>query len=125
MIGWGMIAEGYANFGVAGIAAVAALVGAFLGLITRITVAAPFMSLQNFLGILIMVISVQTELVMVVLVTATLQSVASLLLLAGVHAQPLIAIERSGLLERIGEDNALPDVRTALDRARAIVATSR
>ena len=70
MIGWGMIAEGYANFGVAGIAAVAALVGAFLGLITRITVAAPFMSLQNFLGILIMVISVQTELVMVVLVTA-------------------------------------------------------
>ena len=49
----------------------------------------------------------------------------TLLLLAGVHARPLIAIERSGLLERIGEDNALPDVRTALDRARAIVATSR
>jgi sulfate permease, SulP family len=46
----------------------------------------------------------------------------TVLLLSGVHAQPLIAIERSGLLERIGEDNALPDVRTALNRAREILA---
>ncbi len=81
MIGWGLIAEGYANFGLAGIAGVAAAIGVFLALATRMTVGAPNLSLQNFLGILIMVISLQTELTMVVLVTAILQSAASLLLL--------------------------------------------
>ncbi len=48
----------------------------------------------------------------------------TLLLLSGVHAQPLIAIERSGLLARIGEENALPDVHTALARAREVLAES-
>jgi SulP family sulfate permease len=48
----------------------------------------------------------------------------TVLLLSGVHAQPLIAIERSGLLARIGEDNALPDVASALARARVLVAAS-
>jgi SulP family sulfate permease len=46
----------------------------------------------------------------------------TVLLLSGVHAQPLVAIERSGLLARIGEDNALPDFESAVARARAIVA---
>jgi SulP family sulfate permease len=49
----------------------------------------------------------------------------TVLLLSGVHAQPLVAIERSGLLARIGEDNALPDVASALARARELVAVSR
>jgi SulP family sulfate permease len=48
----------------------------------------------------------------------------TVLLLSGVHAQPLVAIERSGFLERIGEDNALPDIESALARAREIVAAS-
>jgi SulP family sulfate permease len=47
------------------------------------------------------------------------------LLLSGVHAQPLLAIERSGLLARIGEDNALPDLTSALARARSIAASAR
>ncbi|MBM4384911.1 MAG: STAS domain-containing protein [Deltaproteobacteria bacterium] len=42
------------------------------------------------------------------------------LLLSGVHAQPLVAIERSGFLDRLGEHNALPDIRSALARAREI-----
>jgi SulP family sulfate permease len=46
----------------------------------------------------------------------------TLLLLSGVHAQPLVAIERSGLLAKIGEDNALPDLPSALARARVVVA---
>jgi SulP family sulfate permease len=46
----------------------------------------------------------------------------TVLLLSGVHAQPLVAIERSGLLAKIGEDNALPDLASALARAREIVA---
>ncbi len=41
-------------------------------------------------------------------------------LLAGVHAQPLVALERSGLLAKLGAENALPDLRSALERARQL-----
>jgi SulP family sulfate permease len=41
--------------------------------------------------------------------------------LSGVHAQPLLAIERSGLLERVGEDNVCADIDAALARARALL----
>lgn len=44
------------------------------------------------------------------------------IVLSGVHAQPLIALERSGLLERLGEDNVCPDIDAALARARALLA---
>ncbi len=47
------------------------------------------------------------------------------LVLAGVHAQPLVAIERSGLLDRVGEDNACEDIQAALARAREILALPR
>jgi SulP family sulfate permease len=49
----------------------------------------------------------------------------TVLLLSGVHAQPLAAIERSGLLSRLGEENALPDIHRALERAREVLAASR
>jgi SulP family sulfate permease len=42
--------------------------------------------------------------------------------LSGVHAQPLVALERSGLLERVGEDNVCPDIDAALARARELLA---
>ncbi len=45
----------------------------------------------------------------------------TILLLSGVHAQPLIALERSGLLEHIGEDNVHADIDDALDRARQVL----
>lgn len=40
------------------------------------------------------------------------------LLLSGVHAQPLIAMERSGALERIGEDQLFSSFAEAVTRAR-------
>lgn len=43
------------------------------------------------------------------------------LVLSGVHAQPLVALERSGLLARIGPENALPDIDAALARARELL----
>ena len=43
------------------------------------------------------------------------------LVLSGVHAQPLVALERSGLLARIGEDNVHGNIREALARARTLV----
>ncbi len=42
-------------------------------------------------------------------------------IISGIHAQPMIALERSGLLYEIGEENVLKHIDTALDRARAIV----
>jgi SulP family sulfate permease len=42
-------------------------------------------------------------------------------LLSGVHAQPLVAIERAGLLEAIGEDNVFGNLDEALNRAREIL----
>ena len=42
----------------------------------------------------------------------------TLLVLSGVHAQPLVALERSGLLARIGEENAHMHIDDALSRAR-------
>lgn len=45
----------------------------------------------------------------------------AVLLLAGVHAQPLIAIDRAGLLDRVGVDNVFENVCDALKRAREIM----
>jgi SulP family sulfate permease len=39
------------------------------------------------------------------------------LLIAGVHAQPLVALERSGALERIGAENLFESYEEALDAA--------
>lgn len=43
------------------------------------------------------------------------------LLLADLHAQPLFAMERSGLLEMIGEDNVFGNIDDALNRGREIL----
>jgi SulP family sulfate permease len=40
------------------------------------------------------------------------------LILSGVHAQPLIVLERAGLLDKIGEDNVHTNIDNALERAR-------
>ena len=47
----------------------------------------------------------------------------AILLLAGVHAQPLIAIDRAGLLEKVGVDNVFENVNDALKHARTLVGT--
>lgn len=43
------------------------------------------------------------------------------LLLSGIHAQPLIAMERSGALRRFGEENLFATFTEAVDRAREII----
>jgi SulP family sulfate permease len=43
------------------------------------------------------------------------------LLLSGVHAQPMYAMARYGLLDRVGEENMYGNIDDALDRAREIV----
>jgi len=43
------------------------------------------------------------------------------LILSGVHAQPLITLERSGLLDRVGMENVFGNIDDSLNRAREIL----
>jgi SulP family sulfate permease len=43
------------------------------------------------------------------------------LVLSGVHSQPLIVMERSGFLEKIGEENIYGNIDDALNRARDVL----
>src|SRR5690606_36094508 len=58
----------------------------------------------------------------------TLQSEAErggpALVLSGVHAQPLVVLQKSGLLDRLGDENLAGDLPAALERAREIVANA-
>ena len=58
-------------------------------------------------------------------VAARLRKRGTRLLLAGVHAQPLVALERSGALERIGAENLFESYEEALDCARAVAAGAK
>jgi SulP family sulfate permease len=57
-------------------------------------------------------------------VAARLQRRGASLLLSGLHAQPLIALERSGVIERIGEDHLFENFSDAVSRARSLVEES-
>ena len=45
----------------------------------------------------------------------------TILVISGIHKQPLFSLTTSGLLDKIGEDNVCGDIDEALERARAIV----
>jgi len=49
----------------------------------------------------------------------------SVLMLAGVHTQPLIAMDRAGLLDKVGVDNVFENVNDALKAARDLVGASK
>ncbi len=46
---------------------------------------------------------------------------STVLVLSGIHAQPMFASERAGLLDKIGEDNIRGNIDDALNRARVIL----
>jgi len=41
-------------------------------------------------------------------------------LVVGLHAQPMVALERAGLLDLLGKDNLVGTIDEALERARAL-----
>jgi SulP family sulfate permease len=47
----------------------------------------------------------------------------TVLVLAGIHTQPLIAMDKAGFLDKVGVDNVFENLNDALKRARAIVGT--
>ncbi|MCB0303498.1 MAG: sodium-independent anion transporter, partial [Calditrichaeota bacterium] len=48
----------------------------------------------------------------------------TVLILSGVHAQPLSVLQRAGLLQRVGRENVCGNIDTALQRAREILDAS-
>ena len=44
------------------------------------------------------------------------------LILSGIHAQPLTALNKAGVLELLGEDNICADINIALERAQQLLA---
>ena len=80
-IGWGYLNEGFANFGFVGVLLVGVFIGLLLGGVARYSAAAPFMSIQNLLGIMMIVIAVQTDFTVVVLTAAVAQSWVGILFL--------------------------------------------
>jgi sulfate permease, SulP family len=49
----------------------------------------------------------------------------SVLVLAGIHAQPMIAMDKAGFLDKVGVENVFENLADALKRARAIVGAPR
>lgn len=43
-------------------------------------------------------------------------------IISGIHAQPLVAMERAGMMEEFGRENVFKSIEAALNRARRIVA---
>ncbi len=60
-IGWGILAEAYANFGLLGCAGLAVIIGFLLGLSTRWSIGAPILSLRAMFTVLMLTFAIQTE----------------------------------------------------------------
>src|SRR5262249_25368200 len=60
-IGFGLLAEAYANFGYLGILALALLVGGFCGVVTRWSRHVPIASFRGLFALLVLGLSIKTE----------------------------------------------------------------
>lgn len=60
-VGWGLLSEAYANFGVPGVLMCGVLLGVFIGFITGWTSGAPPLSARTMLGIVVTAVSVSLE----------------------------------------------------------------
>ncbi len=79
-IGWGLLNESYANFGLLGVMGLACFMGTLLGVVGRLTAGAPIMSFENLIGITFTVLAIQTEFSMGVFMSVLVQSLAVLVL---------------------------------------------
>ena len=83
-IGWGLLNEAYANFGLAGCAMLAAFLAVFYGVVTRWSINLPLLSLPNLLTMLIMSFAIQTEYCATVFASSLFQSSISFVLVVWV-----------------------------------------
>ena len=89
-IGWGLLNEAIANFGVAGIVLFGLVMGGVYGWVTRVTADAPLLSLRMLVAITFMGFAIQTEFTAGVYVSALFQSLVAL------FAVSLVFMRRGG-----------------------------
>lgn len=73
-IGWGLLAEAYANFGLLGCAGLGVVLGNLYGKVTRWSMNAPILSAQSLFSVLLLAFSFQSEYSAGVYVSALFQS---------------------------------------------------
>ena len=87
-IGWGLLAESYANFGLLGCGGLGIVLGGAYGWLTRWSMSAPILSARSLFSTLIMTMSFQTEWTMGVYVAALFQGSVILLAFVIIFMKP-------------------------------------
>jgi hypothetical protein len=98
-IGWGLLNESIANFGVPGWIGLAICIGLFYGVITRLSTGVPSDSVQLLVGVFTMGFAIQTEWTASVFLSAYAQGLFSFLAVALVFAQR-VNVDTSALAPR-------------------------
>ena len=80
-IGWGLLSEAYANFGLAGCGGLAIILGTAYGQATRWSLNTPLLSSRSLFGVLMISCAAQTEWTAGVFVSALFQSVVLLVVI--------------------------------------------
>jgi len=107
-IGWGLLNESFANFGLAGCAGLAVVLGLFYGLVTRLGIGFPTASIHALVGIFTMGFAVQTEWTASVFISTYLQGLMAVLAVA------LVSAKRMSIRDATGEtDLVLPGCSAA------------
>ncbi len=83
-VGWGLIAEAYANFGLLGVGGIGLLIGVASGALTRSSARAAAVSVPTLLAVAVMVGLINLEQDLAGLVTSLLQSTAAVFVLVAV-----------------------------------------
>jgi hypothetical protein len=79
-IGWGLLNEAYANFGLAGLAGLGIFLGLLFAFVGRLAAGAPVMSLDNMIGVIFAAAAIQAEYTMAVFATVLFQSMMVMVL---------------------------------------------
>jgi hypothetical protein len=82
-IGWGLVAEAYANFGRAGVVGVGVLLGLLVGFFERWSTSAPILSLPGLVAITVLMNLVNLESDAAGLMTSLAQSIFAILIYYG------------------------------------------
>jgi hypothetical protein len=81
-IGWGLLNEAFANFGLKGVAGLAVIIGALYGWVTRFSAPGSLLSLRVLSAVLVMSYAFQTEFSAGVYISALFQSIIALVALS-------------------------------------------
>jgi ABC-type multidrug transport system fused ATPase/permease subunit len=87
-VGWGLLAEAYANFGQLGCAGLAVVLGMIYGQTTKWTINAPLLSDRSLLGIVMLSFAFQTEYTAGVYVSAIFQSGMTVVIISTLLMKP-------------------------------------